>query len=266
MKTSKKVLIYRRGALGDTLLTFPLAEVFKKLHYEVTLCGNKDYLELAKLAGFADHIISSEFFPYLSEDNFEKKIIISKTGHLDPFPKKRIWLPEYYLRSLGLPLNFSQTLPFSASSEKKENLAILHPGSGSPKKNPPFELFERIENFLKNLGYEVIYLAGEAETWLLNLKSNFFHSTDILEIAKFLKKAHLFVGNDSGISHLSAYLGVRTFVFFGPSDEIIFRPIGKRVYLLKRELSCRPCFPKVCEERPCLDAEELFRLFLSVIS
>ena len=265
MSQLKKVLIYRRGALGDTLLTFPVAEIFKKLGYEVTFCGNLEYLQLAKLSGLTDQIISSEFFLSLPLEKFDKKVIISTEGNLNPFPKKRVWLPIYYLKTLGLPRNFSLTLPFPLFQRKKPDLAILHPGSGSPKKNPPFELFERIENFLERLGFKVIYLAGEAEEWLLGLKPKLFYSTDILEIAKFLKEASLFVGNDSGISHLASYLGLKTLVFFGPSDEIIFRPIGKRIHLIKRPLACRPCFPKVCKERPCLDPESLFKLFLRAL-
>ncbi|MEZ0343218.1 MAG: glycosyltransferase family 9 protein [Caldimicrobium sp.] len=262
MSSSKRVLIYRRGALGDTLLTFPLAEVFKNLGYEVIFCGNTDYLILAKLSGLADEIISSEFFENLCKKNFDRKVIISKWGNLNPFPKERMWLPEYYLKSLSFPLKFSQTLYFPNKEAKKPNLAILHPGSGSPKKNPPLKLFEKIEAFLKKEGFDVIYLAGEAENWLLSLKSNLFYSVDILEIANFLKRASLFIGNDSGISHLSGYLGIHTFVFFGPSDEIIFRPIGERVHIIKRDLPCRPCFPEVCEDRPCFDDKELFRLFI----
>lgn len=263
--STKRVLIYRRGALGDTLLTFPLVEAYKKLGYEVTFCGNTDYLLLAKLSGLADEIISSEFFYNLSKECFDLKVIISKEGNLSPFPKDRVWLPEYYLKSLGLPLDFSKTLILPLPKRKlikRGKLALLHPGSGSSKKNAPIELFEKIEIFLKERGYEVIYLAGEAETWLISLKENLFYSTDILEIASVLKEADLFVGNDSGISHLSAYLGVKTFVFFGPTDDVIFHPIGKRVHLIKRDLSCRPCFPKVCEERPCLDKEELLRLWI----
>lgn len=262
MSSLKRVLIYRRGALGDTLLTFPIAEVYKNLGYRVIFCGNADYLLLAKLSGLADEIISSEFFDHLCKEKFEIKVIISKWGNISPFPKEKIWLPKYYLKSLGLPLNFSSTLHLPFQKTKRSNLAILHPGSGSPKKNPSLKLFEDIENFLKKKGFDVVYFAGESEKWLLPFKSNLIHYLDILEIANFLKEAFLFVGNDSGISHLSGYLGIHTFVFFGPSDDIIFRPIGDRVHIIKRDLPCRPCFPGVCKDRPCLDDKELFNLFL----
>jgi len=259
------VLIYRRGGLGDTLLTFPVAEAFKKLGYDVVFCGNEDYLILGKLCKWIDEIISSEFLEYaerITQRTFEKKVIISVNGNLKPFPEKRLHLPLYYLQSLGLPLFFSKRLPFGENLPRKENLAVLHPGSGSSKKNPPFELFERIESYLQKEGFKVLFLAGEAEDWLIGLKKNLFFSQDLLEIAYFLSEAALFVGNDSGISHLASYLGVKSFVFFGPSDEVIFRPIGEKVHLIKKELPCRPCFPWVCEERECLNQEDLFELFV----
>jgi hypothetical protein len=50
---------------------------------------------------------------------------------------------------------------------------VLHPSSGSPKKNPPIELFFEIENFLTGLGYQCVYLVGEADQWLKAHVKNF---------------------------------------------------------------------------------------------
>lgn len=257
----EKVLLYRRGGLGDTLLTFPLAEILKKRGCEVHFVGNKDYLELAHLCGWADKIYSSEFFSNLYQEAFDKRILISQEGHIKPFPEKRVSLPLYYLESLGLPPYYSLRLPLFEEEKRDESLAVLHPGSGSPKKNPPLELFERIERYLTKLKYKVIYLAGEAETHLLFQKKNLFHSLNIIDIARFLKRATLYVGNDSGISHLASYLGVKSFLFYGPTDEVIFSPLGEDFKLLYLNLSCRPCFPDICNERPCLDPERLFEKF-----
>ncbi len=263
--SSPSVLIYRRGAIGDTLLTFPVFEVIKDLGYKVIAVGNTDILALAKLCSLVDEIYT-ELYPSLLEMPYQQKIFISKGGTIEPFPKERIWLPIYYLTSLNLPTKFRKKLPLPPTMlpQDRKNLIILHPGSGSKKKNAPFSLFERIEDFLKKEGYQVIYLAGPNETWLLDKKKNIFYTEDPLKIVPFLVQAKAFVGNDSGMSHLASYLGLPTFVFFGPTDEVVFHPIGERVYILKINLSCEPCFPKVCEERACLKEEILFPLFFSV--
>jgi ADP-heptose:LPS heptosyltransferase len=256
-----RVLLYRRGGLGDTLLTFPVAEVLKRKGFEVHFVGNRDYLEFAYLCGWADKIYSSEFLSSLDLSRYQEKILISCRGNLNPFPESRIPITYYYLKSLGLPFNFSRKLPIFEDEPGDKNLAVLHPGSGSPKKNPPLELFEKIEAYLVNLGFTVIYLAGEAEDWLFSKKKNLFRSFNILEIASFLKRAGLFIGNDSGISHLASYLGIKSFLFYGPTDEVIFSPLGETSHLIFLPLSCRPCFPKTCSERPCLDPENLFKVF-----
>jgi len=67
----KKLLLYRRGGLGDTLLTFPLLEVFKGQGFHITTVGNTDYFEIAKEVGWADRVLSE-----MPKEDFDKRIII----------------------------------------------------------------------------------------------------------------------------------------------------------------------------------------------
>lgn len=265
MRNKKKVLVYRRGGLGDTLLVFPLLENFKRLGYKITFLGNSDYIEIAKLCGFSDEVYSAEFLHTFLTQPYEKQVIISFEGNLLPYPATRIWLPHYYLQSLNLPLQFSLRLPLFKEKKNSQKIALLHPGSGSSKKNPPFTLFEKIEKYLKKLGYQTLYFAGIAEKYLLNFKSNVFTTENILDLISLLLSVDLYIGNDSGVSHLASYVGVSTILFYGPSDEIIYRPIGERVKIISLPLPCRPCFPKVCEERLCLSEEELWRAVMKIL-
>jgi ADP-heptose:LPS heptosyltransferase len=65
----------------------------------------------------------------------------------------------------------------------------------------------------------------------------------------------LFIGHDSGITHLSALLGVPTVVLFGPTYPQRWAPTGPHVSILKGP----PCACsdwqaiRCCEEKPCLD-------------
>lgn len=262
----KRALLYRRGGLGDTLLTFPVAEVLNRLGYQVVFLGHSDYLCLARHCGWAQAIYSGEFLNYFLSQPFEKKIIISLEGNLKPFPKERIWLPIYYLQSLGLPLDFSSKLPFSEYVPKDKRLAFIHPGSGSPKKNPTFSLFRKIERLLRDHQWDVLYIAGEAEKWLIGKVDNLLILRDTLSLAKTLAQGKIYVGNDSGVSHLASFLGLKSFIFFGPSDELVFRPIGEKITIISLPLSCRPCFPYTCEERVCLEEEALWEAFIEAFT
>lgn len=252
------LLFYRRGGLGDTLLTFPVLELLKKSGKSIWAVGNIDYFSIAKEVGWVD-FMSSE----VPEEEFEEKVIISYGGNVPPFPKERVWLVDYYLKRLGLFGTFSTKLPLQAFDENPlKGKVILHPSSGSLKKNPPLELFLRIENFLKKKGLETIYIIGEADQWLKAYVKEYFESFSPIELAKALKTAKLFIGLDSGLSHLASYCGLLTFILYGPTDPVVWRPIGERVFQISLDLECNPCFPQVCQERKCLDSERLLRSFI----
>jgi heptosyltransferase-3 len=54
-------------------------------------------------------------------------------------------------------------------------------------------------------------------------------SLELPEVAAFLARANLFVGNDSGLMHLAASSGAPTLGLFGPTDPAIYGPVGRRV-------------------------------------
>ena len=115
--------------------------------------------------------------------------------------------------------------------------------------------------FIKALGYKVGSSLVEEDQWLKGHIKNYFESFSPLEIAKALKGARLFIGNDSGISHLASYCGLPTFLFYGPTDPVVWKPIGEKVFQISLSLECSPCFPQVCQERRCLDVKALFTSF-----
>jgi len=256
------LLFYRRGGLGDTLLTFPVLEVLYSLNYEITTIGNCDYFEIAKLVGWVKECFY-DFYEKIKARDFKKRIVFS-INEIPPFPKTRQWIVDYYFDILNLPKKFSLVLPFSNSLKNNplKDKAVLHPGSGSLKKVPPVELFLKIEGFLKSLGLKVCYLIGEADEWIKDFAQNYWESVDVVEIASALREARLFVGVDSGISHLACYLGVKSFVFFGPTDSVVWKPLGSNYELISTNEPCSPCFPKVCKTKECLSPERLFSLFL----
>ncbi len=257
-----KALLYRRGGLGDTLLTFPVLEVLKDKGYRVTAVGNTDYFRIALEAGWADEVRSE-----IPSEDFDLRIVIAVDGNVSPFPRKRIWTVEHYIRSLSLgEERFSKEIPLKPLPNSPfEGKVVLHPSSGSHKKNPDLELFLELEEFLKGRGFEIVYLIGEADLWLEDKVDNYVKSLDPLWIAKAIKSAQLYVGLDSGISHLASYVGVPSVVIYGPTDPIVWRPIGKKVYQIYLNLECSPCFPDVCSQRPCLDRRSLLDRLLPLL-
>jgi ADP-heptose:LPS heptosyltransferase len=58
---------------------------------------------------------------------------------------------------------------------------------------------------------------------------NLTEDTDLLTAYACLKRARLFIGNDSGAMHLAAAAGCPTVGLFGPSDEQLYGPWGQHV-------------------------------------
>ena len=57
----------------------------------------------------------------------------------------------------------------------------------------------------------------------------------LAEVMQIIACAHLYIGNDSGITHLGAGLGAATLAIFGPTDPVLYGPIGPRVTIFNAE-------------------------------
>ena len=100
-------------------------------------------------------------------------------------------------------------------------------------------------------------LAGPARPIDLSGKST------LPEVLGILATASLFVGNDSGISHLAAAAGTPTAVVFGPTDPEATRPWDgprpdggpSRVAIVRRAPLCAPCRFRICPiDHVCMTA------------
>jgi len=107
------------------------------------------------------------------------------------------------------------------------NRVIIHPGSGSPSKCwPRFEeLSERIP--------DSIFLTGPGELHF-QAKSPRLEGLRLSAVAEEIRSCRAFIGNDSGITHLAAYLGCPTIALFGATDPQVWGPIGRRVTILSK--------------------------------
>lgn len=118
----------------------------------------------------------------------------------------------------------------------------VHPGSGSRLKNWKASGFARVILWLADsLGYDSVLITGEADSESRRCLLNELGSRRLPELrnvplgqlASVLQNRSLFIGNDSGISHLAAALGTPVLAFFGPTSPEVWRPLGERVRVVK---------------------------------
>jgi ADP-heptose:LPS heptosyltransferase len=159
-------------------------------------------------------------------------------------PHASVWMARA-LQALGIAAPVDPPdLAFSAEEREEADRRIaslpagflaIHPGSGSPAKNWPARRF--LELARRRAGGQPFLLAlGPAE-----IEAGFPAPPEALVapgwplriLAAAFSRAGLYVGNDSGASHLAAAAGAPTLALFGPTDPVLWRPVGRRVRVLR---------------------------------
>ena len=109
----------------------------------------------------------------------------------------------------------------------------VHPGSGSPSKNWPVGRFVEAATRLAD-GAPWLFVAGPAEAALATPEGAVAaREWPPRSFGGALARAGLFLGNDSGASHLAAAAGAPTLALFGPTDPALWAPVGCRVATLR---------------------------------
>ena len=146
------------------------------------------------------------------------------------------------------------------SLQNRPVLAVA-PGSGAREKNWPAQYFTRVVEWWRSAtGGEVLLLIGPVEQERGGLEPLMgccvvAAKLSLAQVAAALALSVVYLGNDSGISHLAGAIGVRTLALFGPSDPNQWAPRGKNVIVFRRDLACSPCGEttmKICPHRACL--------------
>lgn len=74
------------------------------------------------------------------------------------------------------------------------------------------------------------------------------------EIPGIIAKARIYLGNDSGLTHLANFLGVPVVGLYGPTDPQVCGPVRQPSVVLKKPVPCSPCSYKTCPyDHRCLN-------------
>lgn len=153
---------------------------------------------------------------------------------------------------------------------------MIHPGSGSLRKNWPLENFIRLHRKLKRNGIDAAWIIGPAESFLSEKllrrkipKQVIFENQDLVDFCRRSTDYTGFVGNDSGLTHLAAWLGIPVVAVFGPSDPARWCPVGPDVTVISPGNDCLPCFerqPNNCGDSACLKSISADKVFREIMS
>jgi heptosyltransferase III len=249
-------LAIRPGGIGDFIVSLPALECLRTDYFEVWTRS-----ETAPLVQFADRtrpiastgldlLAVTEPPPQLVEDLRDFDSIVSwyganraefraETKRLDlpftffpalPVEASGVHAVDSYLEQVrtlgpcesdGIPRIHC---PGEDSETEAEAFAVIHPFSGSPRKNWPLENFGQLARRLK-MAMPVFWCYGPNDP----PGEEAVRIENLYELACWLAKASLFVGNDSGITHLAAAVGTPVLALFGPTDPAVWAPRGPDV-------------------------------------
>lgn len=112
--------------------------------------------------------------------------------------------------------------------------AVIHPGSGSPRKCWPVDRFLAVAAALSGRGIGGLVVTGLAEGRLepalrtapLPAGWTWRPNPPLPDLAAWLAEAGVYLGNDSGVTHLAAACGTRTVALFRDEFKDAWRPAG----------------------------------------
>ncbi len=252
--TGRRLLI-RPGAVGDCICSLPALESLRATYTEVWVASPN-----VPLIRFAERVrsIASTGLDWLEID--PGRAPHGLVDHLRSFDSIVSWYGaarsgfRAVIERLELPFELLQALPAAGSvhtvdfylnqarvlggaavpavprlpyREPSRDYIAIQPFSGSPRKNWPLARFRSIARELA-AEVPVRWTAGPTEE--LSEAERF---SDLGELGAWLARARVYIGNDSGITHLAAAAGTPVVAIFGPTSTRVWEPRGDRVRVVQ---------------------------------
>ena len=147
------------------------------------------------------------------------------------------------LSALGIPLaNRAVNLEIGPAADGQPEI-FLHPGSGSAAKNWAPENWRRLAGqwLTADPDVRLAIIGGEADAAALaplrdlaaEERVRLLENLPLPELAAALRGGHIYLGHDTGISHLAAVVGTPSLLLFGPTDPGIWAPPHSHVRVLR---------------------------------
>jgi ADP-heptose:LPS heptosyltransferase len=221
-------LLIRPGAIGDCILSLPELESARADYTEVWVPR-----PIVPLIQFADRVRA------IADTGLELLGVVddARVPELESFHSIYSWYganrPEFRDAVRHLPFTFFPALPINVIGVPSikvpavpiEHFAVIHPFSGSAKKNWPLNLYRELA---QALDLPVTWIAGPDDSL-----DGAVRIADLSQLAGWLAAARVYLGNDSGITHLAAALGVPVVAIFLVTDPCVWSPRGDRVAVLE---------------------------------
>jgi len=244
LKTIMRLLFLVKGIKPDVVISNAMSPTFVT-SFIAFFSGAKVRIGMdRKYRGFLNNVRIDE----MKEHEVVKNIRIAKALSIDIGEKPlRLDITEADRRVAKKT--------FKSLFEKGENrpIVIIQPGSGIRQsfKRWSKEKFKDLAEKLLMMGLRVV-IAGteEEEEEIRYIEKSIQHNRlrilkkrlTLSQLSLFLKNFDLIIANDTSLVHLGAISGVPSVVIYGPTDPEKNKPWGVLYRIVRKELSCSPCY------------------------
>lgn len=128
------------------------------------------------------------------------------------------------------------------------DFVLVHPAAAFDTKQWPAKHFAEVCRELSSEGIKVVVTAGPGEEPVMEkVRSEgsgaalFLPPLPLRLFAAVASLCRLYIGNDTGATHIAAALGRRIVVIFGSSDYRVWYPWKSEHQLIRHDLPCVPC-------------------------
>ena len=134
--------------------------------------------------------------------------------------------------------------------------ALIHPAAAFDTKTWAASNFARVVEHLAARGLPAVAIAAPGEEKVIDeVRAHSraplagFNDLSLPELTALAARASIFVGNDSGVAHVAAAVGVPQVVVFGSSNVAHWRPwTSAPAEVVREEMPCAPCPGYTCAE------------------
>jgi len=269
-----KMLVLRRGGLGDTLLMLPVLAALRRqcAGAELHFAGVLEFAELLPAFGAVDRACSTEAlqlwalarrpaaaavvarfgsYQHIVADDPAVAVLAAADRQVQVFDPRRVRPGSPFgaqlLEQLGLGDAAADARLAARAAPMPGAPVVLAPGSGAPAKCWPRAHWLLLAAMLAATGHRLAVVIGPAERerddpsrWGWPDGTGLWAGLGVVELAQRLRPALAFAGNDSGVTHLAAALSVPTVALFGPTDPAVWAPAGEHVQCLREVAAGRP--------------------------
>lgn len=172
-----------------------------------------------------DQPVTRFLMDQLRKLGFEFEYLVPR---VDPLPQEKRAVQEWMI---------------SVGWSQRSKPIIIHPGSGGREKIWPLNRWWSLLEWLcAKYDHPLLMVLGEADQHLgpfaagvKELGIRLLENVSLQRLAALLDESKLYVGNDSGVSHLAAAVGAPTVAIFGPTRPEVWAPQGPEVRVIKSQ-------------------------------